>query len=286
MTDYLTNLPEEVLEIIMKHPDLKSDDVTSIAQLNRKTDGMFSIIKPIWQRKKAAELAAAWQDPDHIPSPSEVEIAAKLAAHRNVVILPSEILVRKGEEIKTSLDYNNIPSLDVVKCGAALAQNGFITQVQGLHLYNLDISAVPAEDMVSLVKCVQMWVNIDNVNGDLGHILGSVKCDYLNINDTMLGAGQTESLVAAMVTGVKGVGLFDGVTLDMGSLAQYDGTGECGSVMLCYKDTVEKYGEEVKEWGQRIGWETDEDLVHLEIKRVLQNIEADEDEWETEDDNE
>ena len=114
MTDYFTDLPEELLVIITGHPDLKSDDVMSIAQLNRKMDGMSSIIKPIWQRKKAAEVASAWQDPEHIPSHSEVAIAAKLAAHRNVVILPSEILVRKGEEIKTSLgNYNNCPSLDV-----------------------------------------------------------------------------------------------------------------------------------------------------------------------------
>ena len=279
MTDYFTNLP--VLDIITKHPDLKSNDVMAISQLNRKMDGMFSIIKPIWQRKKAAEVAAAWQDPDHIPSPSEVTIAAKLAAHRGVVILPPEILVRKGEEIKRR--YYNIPSLDVVKSGAALAKHGFITQVPELNLYNLDISAVPAEDMASLVKCVQVSVHISNATGDLGTIVGSVKCDYLTINDTMLGAGQTESLVAAMVTGVKGAGLWGGVTLDMGTLAQYDGTGECGWVELHGTDTVEKYGEEVKEWAQRIGWETDEDPGYLRIKRILQNIEAVEDEWETED---
>ena len=283
MTDYLTNLPKELLVIITEHPDLKSDDVMSIAQLNRKLDGMFSIIKPIWQRKKAAEVASALPDPGHIPSPSEVAIAAKLAAHRKVVILPSEILVRKGEDIKTSLD--DIPSLDVVKSGAALAQHGFITQVPELNLYNLDISAVPAEDMASLVKCVQVWVIIDNVTGPLGPILGNVKCDRLYIDNTMLGAGQTESLVAAMVTGLKGVGLWGGATLDMETLGQYDGTGECGRVELHGTDNVEKYGEEVKEWAQRIGWETEEYHLeyHLEIKRVLQNIEADEDEWETED---
>ena len=77
--------------------------------------------------------------------------------------------------------------------------------------------------------------------------------------------------------------LGSGVTLDMGALAQYDGTGECGRVLLLSIDTVEKYGEEVKEWAQRIGWETEEDPGCLRIKRVLQNIEADEDEWETED---
>ena len=284
MTDYFTNLPEELLVIITGHPNLKSDDVMSIAQLNRKMDGMSSIIKPIWQRKKAAEVAAAWQDPDYIPSPSEVAIAAKLATHRNVVILPSEILVRKGEEIKSCLGYNYL-SLDAVKSGAALAKHGIITQVLGLALHNLDISTVPAEDMVSLVKCVQELMIISNVTGDLGPILGSVECDELTIHNMVLCAGQTESLVAAMVTGVKEVSLWGGVTLDMGTLAQYDGTGECGRVE-CFTDAVGKYGEEVKEWGQRIGWETNEDLVHLEIKRVLQNIEVDEDEWETEDDNE
>ena len=60
MTDYLTNLPKELLVIITEHPDLKSDDVMSIAQLNRKLDGMFSIIKPIWQREKAGMGEEDW----------------------------------------------------------------------------------------------------------------------------------------------------------------------------------------------------------------------------------
>ena len=224
MTDHFTNLPVEVRQIITKHPDLESNDVMAIAKLNKKMDGMFSIIKPIWQRKKAAEVAAAWADPDHIPSPSEVTIAAKLAAHRDV-ILPPGILIHKGEDIKSSLGkiYPSFPSLDMVKSGAALAKHGIITQLRGLVLCNLDISAVPAEDMASLVTCAQVSVMIDNVTGPLGPILGNVKCDILSIN-MVLGTEQTQSLVAAMVTGVKLVGLQGGVTLDLGTLAQYDGT--------------------------------------------------------------
>ena len=280
MTDHFTNLPVEVRQIITKHPDLESNDVMAIAKLNKKMDGMFSIIKPIWQRKKAAEVAAAWQDPGHIPSPSDVTIAALLAAHRDVVILPPEILIRKGEDIKISLD-NNCPSIDVLRSGAALAKHGIITQLRRLVLCNLDISAVPAEDMASLVTCAQVSVMIDNVTGPLGPILGNVKCDILSIN-MVLGTEQTQSLVAAMVTGVKLVGLQGGVTLDLETLAQYDGTGECGRVRLWGTDFVEKYGEEVKEWGKKIGWGTDEGLF-FGIKRVLQNIEADEDEGEMED---
>ena len=260
---------------------MESNDVMAIAKLNKKMDGMFSIIKPIWQRKKAAEVAAAWQDPGHIPSPSDVTIAALLAAHRDVVILPPEILVRKGEDIKISLD-NNCPSIDVLRSGAALAKHGIITQLRGLNLYNLDISAVPAEDMASLVTCVQEQVYIANVTGPLGPILGNVMCEDLSIANMVLGTGQTQSLVAAMVTGVKLVGLQGGVTLDLGTLAQCDGTGECGRVRLWGTDFVEKYGEEVKEWGKKIGWGTVEGLF-FGIKRVLQNIEADEDEGEMED---
>ena len=214
-------------------------------------------------------------------SPSDVTIAALLAAHRDVVILPPEILIRKGEDIKISLD-NNCPSIDVLRSGAALAKHGIITQLRRLVLCHLDISAVPAEDMARLVTCVQELVYIDNVTGPLGPILGNVKCDILNINNMVLGTEQTQSLLAAMVTGVREVRLWGGVTLDMGTLALYDGTGECGSVQLCGTDFVEKYRGEVKEWGKKIGWGTDEGLF-FGIKRVLQNIEADEDEGEMED---
>ena len=185
MTDYLTRLPLEVIYMLMKHPELSSNDVMAVGKLNRQ---MFAVIKPIWQKKKAAELAADWPNPAHIPSPSDVAYAALLAAHRDV-ILPLEILVRKGEEIKKALNF--FPSLEVVRCGAALSRHGIITQLLGLHLCDLDISAVPAEDMASLAKCVSKRIDIINVTGDLSNIFINVKCEVLVIFNTILCTAQT-----------------------------------------------------------------------------------------------
>ena len=37
-------------------------------------DAMFYIIKPIYQRKKAAKVVAAWLDREYIPSPTPYRV--------------------------------------------------------------------------------------------------------------------------------------------------------------------------------------------------------------------
>ena len=68
-----------------------------------------------------------------------------------------------------------------------------------------------------------------------------------------------------MVSGVQEVDLFRGVTLDMETLSQYDGKGECGRVVL--GDTVRRYQSQVKSWAKRIGWELkrkSDDVIEIE----------------------
>ena len=120
--------------------------------------------------------------------------------------------------------------------------------------------------MASLVTCAQMWVIINNVTGPLGPIFGNVKCDLLTIDNMVLGTGQTQSLLAAMVSGVRVVVLRRGVTLDMETLSQYDGKGECGRVWV-WGDTVRRYRGQVKSWAKRIGWELkrkSDDVIEIE----------------------
>ena len=57
-----------------------------------------------------------------------------------------------------------------------------------------------------------------------------------------------------MVTRVQEVVLLGGDgTLDMDTLAQYDGTGECEEVVLAGPATAE-YGDQVKMWAENMGW--------------------------------
>ena len=55
-------------------------------------DAMFYIINPIYQRKKAAKVVAAWLDREYIPSPTvftkDVTFAALPAAHIRNAVLP------------------------------------------------------------------------------------------------------------------------------------------------------------------------------------------------------
>ena len=87
--------------------------------------------------------------------------------------------------------------------------------------------------------------------------MSSVQCLRLDIANTSLTTADTQQLVAAMVTRVEWVNLVD-VTLDMEKLAQYDGEGECGSVML-RGEAWERCRDQVKVWAENMGWETLED---------------------------
>ena len=60
-----------------------------------------------------------------------------------------------------------------------------------------------------------------------------------------------------MVTRVMNVSLCGDGTLDMDTLAQYDGTGRCGEVRLA-GNTSERYRSQVKVWAENMGWQTEE----------------------------
>ena len=122
---------------------------------------------------------------------------------------------------------------------------------------------MPAEDLSSLVKCSSFYVRIERVTGDLAPVLSSVQCRGLLISNTRLTTADTQQLVAAMVTRVKMVALGRDVTLDMDTLAQYDGKGECEEVVL----ECDRYGLQVKAWAKNIGWQTKTYLNDITIKR-------------------
>ena len=72
----------------------------------------------------------------------------------------------------------------------------------------LDISRIPAVELVQLSKCVKDGVNLWNVTGDLSPILNNINCERLQLYDLFLNTANTQSLVRAMVSRVKTVGMF------------------------------------------------------------------------------
>ena len=181
--------------------------------------------------------------------------------------LSPQIVSDKASQVAEGLEYlGRGPSLSQLQCGAALATLGHITHVKEMRLMDLDTSLVPASDLSSLVKCSD-GVIIVRVTGDLSTVLSSVQCRRIIIANMRLSTADTQQLVAAMDTRVKSVVLYSsGVTLDMDTLAQYDGMGECGEVKL-FRDTKERYRDQVKAWADNMGWQVQEISRMIFIKR-------------------
>ena len=291
-------LPDLVLQLILKN--LETKDVVTAGQTCRR---WFFVGDSICQQR-AKEIEASWKMSDYVPTPAEVSCASLLAAHGH---LPNQVITTKAKEIKanwrlinrsfdsyipspaevhcaSSFAANGLlphqvitnkadmiaslfhPSLSQLQCLAALATHGYITR-HSLDLCDLDTSLMPAEDLSSLVKCSND-VTIDRVTGDLSPVLSSVQCERLTIFNMRLSTAHTQQLVAAMDTWVKLVALCNGATLDMDTLAQYDGEGECEDMWL-WGDTVERYGDQVRAWAKNIGWQTEaeESIDIIKVKR-------------------
>ena len=88
-----------------------------------------------------------------------------------------------------------------------------------------------SQHLASLACCVRGPVYIANVCGDLVPILSSIKCRHLFIGgQTSLLREDTLALVEAMKTSVSTVSFTGNVSLDIETLTQYNGKGECDLV--------------------------------------------------------
>ena len=220
-------LPEEVLQLILKN--LETKDVVTAGQTCRR---WFFVGDSICQQR-AKEIEASWKMSDYVPTPAEVSCASLLAAHGHLPnqvittkakeikanwrlinrsfdsyipspaevhcassfaangLLPHQVITNKADMIAGRLYH---PSLTQLQCGAALASQGYITQLKSLELYDLDISSVSAEDLRSLVKCSDL-VSIGSVTCDLlSFVLSNVQCRRINIANTSLTTDMGESV--------------------------------------------------------------------------------------------
>ena len=118
-----------------------------------------------------------------------------------------------------------------------------LNSVTWINLKNDDLVSIPSEHLASLVSCVKLWVEIEDVrNGDIISTLARLKCEMLRISSQTLSSEETRALVRAMETGVENVELgFSGeVSLDITALTQYSGQGKC-RWLTCCRNTRNRY---------------------------------------------
>ena len=137
----INDLPDCVLEQLLRHPALHHRDVRAAGQTCRR---LRALCGPIWRRGRAAEIRQTW-DEEHAPALAELRLAAALAAQ------------------------------------------GELTELQFLHLDDLDTSAVPPGELGALVRCVRGCVILSSVRGDLAPVLANIDCDELIIPNGTLG---------------------------------------------------------------------------------------------------
>ena len=117
-----------------------------------------------------------------------------------------------------------------------------------MRLENINLDSVPHAACLGDIQ-VNGVVWIDNVQGDIGSIIGKLKCSWLFISNMQLSVGATQALVAGMAAGVGRVWLGHGgsVEVDMETLVTYDGRGTCGEVMVrCGDQTGERCRAQVR----------------------------------------
>jgi len=139
----------------------------------------------------------------------------------------------------------------------SLKHHGLLDSVEELWLWNVDLTPIPAEHLVSLISCVTKCVKIVDVRTfDIVTLLDSVQCVTLSISSQNLSTEETWALVRAMDSNVEVLELSGeegDVTLDFTVMSQYSGQGKCNRVM-CYKLFKAMYEKQVKSWAQRIKW--------------------------------
>ena len=185
--------------------------------------------------------------------------------------LSREVIQTKAKTIGSKLDsYFTPPSLSVVIAAASLSKHGYLTRVEDMELENINLASVPHAACLGDIQ-VDDWVVIYKVQGDIGSIVGKIKCSRLNISNMQLSVGATQALVAGMAAGVEVVqlGYRGSVEVDMETLASYDGQGQCSEVMVrCRDQTGDRHRARVRRWAGWIRWEvTDDKSEYIVIQR-------------------
>ena len=128
-----------------------------------------------------------------------------------------------------------------------------ITNNRHLVLKNIDMSGVNISHNITLRGSLVL----DNIRGNIGSLLETVKCNVLGLSNMTLDSETTRSLVHCARENVKKkilLGHRGLLTLDIDVFTGYNGDGTCWGI-YCYHKTKEKYGDRMITWAQHIGLE-------------------------------
>ena len=141
-----------------------------------------------------------------------------------------------------------------VKTASLLAHEGHLTEVKYMFIANMDISEIPHRHIDKLASIVTDRIDIFNITPvkQLGSILASVQCPWLQLVNMELSKSDTRALVTAMRERVQSVSL-SSVTLDVEALATYNGRGRCNSLSV-YRHTRLGDRDRLREWAEHTGW--------------------------------
>ena len=161
---------------------------------------------------------------------------------------------------------------------ARLAYEGLLGPLTGwrLILCRVDLFSVPTAHLASLVSSVTSKIAIFEVYGDLINILDNVKGKKMIIAGQSLSKEETRALVQAMETRVNELSLGSGeeVNLDIRTLTDYSGNGECHEVYC--SDSSENYREELRSWAGDRNWNTiidrNDDKIHVQQSQAQIDI--------------
>ena len=163
-----------------------------------------------------------------------------------------------------------------MKTAALLAQEQYLTSVKYMRIEDMDISDIPSDQMDKLASIIieGVWIHKMTPGSRVSHILASVQCSGLGLENMELSKENTRDLVTAMRTRVQDVSLVN-VTLDIEELTQYDGQGLCSELVVC-DDTRTWYKDRLRRWAADMGWtvRVDSDGL-LWMKRRLVSISPD-----------
>ena len=165
--------------------------------------------------------------------------------------LPADFIIQIADLDEEALWRPEQPTpTPILSTAASLAKMGYITDVMGMWLEEIDISSIPSDNIAALTSVVTGSVNITKVTGNIRTILASIKSRLLRIDNMTLDHDETECLLETMRTNVEKVSLWSDVSLDIDVFTQYDGTGQC-SDLFCWED---RYLDTLTSWAQEVGW--------------------------------
>ena len=196
------------------------------------------------------------------------------------------MVTRLTENVRDRVAYHS-PSLPEITCAASMAyhnlhmlgcqeSHGHTGWLTNTNLDDVDVSSIPPDHRVAFMSCVGRSFRLNNVSGkwQMVTILSNVHSDGLFIDNQTLDVEETKALVKSMEADGYRITLMigDGVNLDIKTLTEYSGNGQCSDVRIS-GDTADSYRDELRTWAGNKQWRIDSDTdSNFEMRREIRNL--------------